>query len=254
MDMTISLNSDIGEGFGAWSMADDETLLGIVTDANLACGAHASDPDIMRRICQVASERGVNIGAQVGYFDLRGFGRRQIDSDPASLTNDILYQLGALQAFTSAAGIEVGYLKVHGALYHAAVQRPDYAAAVIAAARLFSRAMPVMCQPGTPLSDAVTSAGLRTIREGYVDRAYAPNGLLVPRGQPGAVITDVGTCAARAASIAIRGEVEAIDGSVISVSAESICVHSDSPGAVEIARAVRDTLVAAGVGLHRSSE
>ena len=245
----ISLNTDIGEGYGAWSIADDASLLGTVTDANLACGAHASDPDIMRRTCQVAREGGVGIGAQVGYFDLRGFGRRYIETAPASLTNDVLYQLGALQAFTTAAGTAIGYLKIHGALYHAAVQRPDYANAVIDAAELFDPSMPIMCQPGTALFETVESRGFRTIREGYIDRAYTPDGLLVPRGQPGALITDLETCAERAVGIALRGEVAAIDGTVISVPADSVCIHSDSPGAVEIARAVRDALESAGVGL-----
>lgn len=247
MTAHISLNTDIGEGFGAWRIADDDSLLSIVTDANLACGAHASDPDIMRRTCEVAAERGVNVGAQVGYFDIRGFGRRYIETEPATLTNDVLYQLGALHAMTLAAGVRVAYLKIHGALYHAAVQRPDYAEAVIAAARLFDPEMPFMCQPGTSLFAAANGAGVTTIREGYIDRAYTPEGLLVPRGQSGALITDVDQCAERAVAIALRGEVEAVDGTLISVPADSVCIHSDSPGAVEIAAAVRHALESAGV-------
>ena len=247
MDSTISLNTDIGEGLGMWTIADDDALLNVVTDANLACGAHASDPDIMGRTCYTAVRNGVNVGAQPGYFDIRGFGRRFIETDPASLTNDVLYQLGALSAFTRAAGTTVKYLKIHGALYHAAVKRPEYADAVIAAAKLFDPDMPFMCQPGTTLHDAVTAAGLPVIREGYIDRAYTADGLLVPRGEPGAVITDVEKCAERAVSIAVRGEVEAIDGSPVSVPADSVCIHSDSPGAVRIALAVRSALEAAGV-------
>lgn len=244
---TISLNTDIGEGFGAWSIAADDALLGVVTDANLACGAHAGDPDIMRKTCETATENGVNIGAQPGYFDLRGFGRRFIETDPASLTNDILYQLGALSAFTRAAGQQVRYVKIHGALYHAAVQRPEYAAAIIAAVKLFDSDLPFMCQPGTSLFEAVTAAGLDVIKEGYIDRAYTSDGLLVPRGQPGAVITDTDLCAERAVRIATKGEVESIDGAVVAVPADSVCIHSDSPGALEIARAVRTALEAAGV-------
>lgn len=249
MNATISLNTDIGEGLGAWTIADDDTLLGIVTDANLACGAHASDPDIMRRTCETAVRNGVKIGAQPGYFDIRGFGRRFIETDPATLTNDVLYQLGALSAFTRAAGTKVAYLKIHGALYHAAVQRPAYAEAVVRAAQLFDSEMPFMCQPGTGLYDVVVAAGLRAIREGYIDRAYTPAGLLVPRGEPGALITDLESCARRAVDIATRGEVEAIDGSIVAVPAESVCIHSDSPGAVEIARAVRVALESAGVNV-----
>jgi UPF0271 protein len=247
MDTKISLNTDIGEGLGAWTIADDEALLETVTDANLACGAHASDPDIMRRTCETAARNGVNIGAQPGYFDIRGFGRRFIETDPASLTNDVLYQLGALSAFTRATGLEIRYLKIHGALYHAAVKRAEYAAAIIDAAKLFDPEMPFMCQPGTALFDAVTAAGLTTIREGYIDRAYTADGLLVPRGEPGALITDATACAERAVRIAVHGEVEAIDGTIVPVPADSVCIHSDSPGALEIARAVRRALEAAGV-------
>lgn len=249
MGTKISLNTDIGEGLGAWRIADDEALLAIVTDANLACGAHASDPDIMRKTCEIAATRDVSVGAQVGYFDIRGFGRRYIDMDPGTLINDVLYQLGALHAFTRATGTGIAYLKIHGALYHAAVQRADYAEAIISAAMLFDPNMPVMCQPGTTLFGAVTNAGLRTIREGYIDRAYTPEGLLVPRGLPGALITDVEQCAERAVGIAVRGEVEAIDGTIIPVPAESVCIHSDSPGAVEIASAVRYALEQAGVAV-----
>jgi UPF0271 protein len=249
MSPSISLNTDIGEGLGAWTIADDDALLEIVTDANLACGAHASDPDIMRQTCETAVRNGVSIGAQPGYFDIRGFGRRFIETDPATLTNDVLYQLGALSAFARAAGTRVAYLKIHGALYHAAVQRPPYAEAVVRASKLFDPEMPFMCQPGTGLYDAVTTAGLRVIREGYIDRAYTAEGLLVPRSEPGALITDVDVCAQRAVDIATKGEVEAIDGSTVAVPAESVCIHSDSPGAVEIARAVRSALESAGVNV-----
>jgi UPF0271 protein len=182
----VSLNTDIGEGFGSWRIADDEALLSLVSDANLACGFHASDPDIMRTTCRVAAERGVGVGAQVGYPDLRGFGRRYIDVDPASLVNDVLYQLGALNVFQRVEGRTVAYLKIHGALYHAAVARSDYADAIIEAVRLFDPALPVMCQPGTALAERVSAAGLSTIAEGYIDRAYTSEGLLVPRGLPGA--------------------------------------------------------------------
>jgi UPF0271 protein len=246
----ISLNTDIGEGFGAWRIADDDALLALVTDANLACGSHASDPDIMRRTCEVADREGITVGAQVGYFDPRGFGRRFIEVEPASLTNDVLYQLGALSAFAAAVGNSIGFLKIHGALYHAAVARPDYAAAIIESVKLFDPGLPFLCQPGTALFDAVSTAGLRPIREGYVDRAYQPNGLLVPRGIEGSVITDVARCAERAVRLASKGEVETVDGAVIEMPVDSICIHSDSPGAVEIAQAVRAALEEAGLELR----
>lgn len=250
MSQQISLNTDIGEGFGSWQIADDEALLQLVTDANLACGAHASDPDIMRRTCEVAAERGITIGAQVGYFDLRGFGRRFIEMDPVSLTNDVLYQIGALSAFTAAAGIDIGYLKIHGALDHAAIARPDYALSIIDAARISNPAMPLVCQPGTPLARAAEEAGMTVIPEGYIDRAYTSDGLLVPRGTPGALVTDPAVCAQRAIQFATTGTVTTIDGVTIEVPARSVCIHSDSPGSVEIARAVRAALQESGLDLR----
>lgn len=250
MPQQISLNTDIGEGFGTWQIADDDALLRLVTDANLACGAHASDPDIMRRTCDIAAERGITIGAQVGYFDLRGFGRRFIEMDPASLTNDVLYQIGALSAFTTAAGIEIGYLKIHGALDHAAIARSEYAQSIIAAVKIYNPEMPLVCQPGTSLSRAAETAGLTVIPEGYIDRAYTADGLLVPRGTPGALITDPEVCAQRAVQFATAGTVTTIDGVTIDVPARSVCIHSDSPGSVEIALAVRAALQESGLDLR----
>jgi UPF0271 protein len=245
----ISLNTDIGEGFGAWQIADDAALLEVVTDANLACGFHASDPDIMRATCEVAASRNITVGAQVGFDDLRGFGRRFIEVDPASITNDVLYQLGALSAFTAIAGQRTGYLKIHGALYHAAVARAEYADAVVAAMTLYDATMPLMCQPGTSLFDAATAAGLRVIAEGYIDRAYTAEGLLVPRSIAGSVITDLDECVSRALLLAMENRVKTCDGTTIEVAAHSLCIHSDSPGAPQLARAVREALEGAGVSV-----
>ncbi|MCX4469594.1 LamB/YcsF family protein [Micromonospora sp. NBC_01655] len=246
----MSLNSDIGEGFGVWSVADDRALLELVTDANVACGFHAGDPDILLKTCRDAAELGVTVGAQVGYFDLRGFGRRFIDVPPASLAADVLYQVGALDAIARACGLSVTYLKVHGALYHACVQRPDMARAIADGLSMFGRDVPVMCQPGTPFAVTLASAGCRLLREGYLDRAYQPDGLLVPRGQEGAMITDPDAAALRAVQIATTGTVTAIDGSVLPLEVDSVCIHSDSPGALEIAQAVRAALEGEGVALR----
>ncbi|SCL58317.1 UPF0271 protein [Micromonospora eburnea] len=247
---TISLNSDIGEGFGVWSVADDRALLELVTDANVACGFHAGDPDILLRTCRDAAELGVTVGAQVGYFDLRGFGRRFIDVPPASLAADVLYQLGALEAIARACGLSIAYLKVHGALYHACVQRPDMARAIAEGLTMFGRDIPVLCQPGTSFAAAVGDAGCRLLREGYIDRAYQPDGLLVPRGQDGAMITDPEVAARRAVQIATTRTVTAIDGSTLPLEVDSVCIHSDSPGAEKIAQAVRAALEDEGVALR----
>jgi UPF0271 protein len=245
----MDLNSDLGEGFGHWTLGDDDALLDVVTSANVACGFHAGDPTTMRRTCAAAVARGVAIGAQVGYRDLAGFGRRFIDVEPAELTDDVLYQLGSLEAMARVAGSRVRYVKPHGALYSAIVSHEDQAAAVVEAVLLFNRSLPVLGLPGSAWLRLAASAGLATVSEAFADRAYTAAGSLVPRGQPGAVLHEAGDIAARCVRLAVRGEVLAVDGSLVPVRAQSICVHGDTPGAVAIAGAVRDALLFAQVGL-----
>jgi UPF0271 protein len=250
----VSLNTDIGEGYGAWSVADDETLLSLVTDANVACGFHAGDPDILRRTCELAAASGVGVGAQVGFGDLRGFGRRFIQVPRASLVNDVLYQIGALAALAAVAGTRVTYVKPHGALYHATTQHDDYADAVVGALLEHAAAgqgeLLLLCQPGTRLATRAVDAGVRVVAEGFVDRGYTADGLLVPRGEPGALVTDLDDACRRALRMVTDGTVQAADGSSVPMRVESLCVHSDSPGAVEVARAVRAALEHAGVELR----
>lgn len=238
----ISLNTDIGEGYGAWRITDDEDLMQIVTDANLACGFHASDPDIMRTTCARARKLGVSIGAQVGFADLRGFGRRHIDMDPTSLANDVLYQLGALAAFTRVEGIPLAYVKLHGALYHSCLTHEDYASAYLDAIVAYDPALPLLLQPATPLAEAAGARGLTIIREGYLDRAYTSEGRLVPRGESGAVITDPDEASARAIQMVTNHTVTSIDGHTMDHQVDSLCIHSDSPGAVTLATAVVQAL------------
>ncbi|MGN9837735.1 LamB/YcsF family protein [Nonomuraea sp. H19] len=250
----IDLNSDLGEGFGRWELADDEALLSIVTSANVACGFHAGDPMIMRRVCEMAAERDVVIGAQVSYRDLAGFGRRFIDVPPEELTNDILYQLGALDAFARVAGTRVGYVKPHGALYNAIVRHEAQAAAVVEAVRAYDPRLPVLGLPGSAWLRQAAEAGLTTVTECFADRAYTPEGTLVPRREPGAVLHDPVAVTERCARMALGRSIEAIDGSPLTVRARSICVHGDSPQAVAMARRVRDTLSAMGVKLTPFTE
>jgi len=245
----MDLNADLGEGFGRWELGDDDALLEIVTSANVACGFHAGDPLTMRSVCAEAARRGVSVGAQVSYRDLAGFGRRYIAYEPAELTADVLYQLAALDGIAQAHGTRVRYVKPHGALYHAAAGDPAQAGAVAAAVRAYDPEPPVLSLPGTQLLAAAGRAGLRGVREAFLDRAYTPDGGLVPRGQRGAVIADPDEVAARAVRMAVDGTVVAVDGSTVSVAAESLCVHGDTPAAVEVARRVRATLTDAGVQL-----
>ncbi|RCW45734.1 UPF0271 protein [Halopolyspora algeriensis] len=243
----IDLNADLAEGFGRWELGDDEALLGIVSSANVACGFHAGDPSVLRRACTGAAERGVAVGAQVGYRDLPGFGRRFIDVAPEDLVNDVLYQIGALSAFARVAGTEVTYVKPHGALYNAIVQHREQASALVEAILRYAPNLAVLGLPGSQWLTLAESAGLRCYREAFADRAYTPEGTLVSRRESGAVLDDPQVIAQRCLRL-VRGEpIEAIDGSPITVEAESICVHGDSAGAVAIARAVRDALTADGI-------
>ena len=243
----IDLNADLGEGFGAWPGGDDAGLLAVVTSANVACGFHAGDPMIMRSVCESAVAHGVAIGAQVGYRDLAGFGRRRIEIAPADLTAEVLYQLGALDGFARVAGDRVRYLKPHGALYNTAVTDPVQAGAIVAALLAWDRALPVLTLPGSALARAAAEAGLPVVAEAFADRGYLADGTLQPRSQPGAVLTDPAVVAARALRLAAEGTVIATDGSAVAVTPRSICVHGDTPGAVEIARAVRAALADAGL-------
>ena len=246
----IDLNADLGEGFGVWQLGDDDAMLGIVTSANVACGFHAGDPAGLLRVCRSAAERGVRIGAQVSYRDLAGFGRRFIDVAAEDLVADVVYQIGALQAIAAASGTTVSYVKPHGALYNTIVTDREQAAAVAEAVHLVDATLPVLGMAGSALFEEANRRGLRTVAEAFADRAYRPDGRLVSRREPGAVLQDPAAIAERVATMVTSGQVTAIDGSRIKVSVESVCVHGDSPGAVQIATAVRDRLEAGGADVR----
>jgi UPF0271 protein len=251
MPARIDLNADLGEGFGRWTAGDDQALLACVTSANVACGFHAGDPLIMRRVCEQAVAAGVSIGAQVGYRDLVGFGRRRIDIAPAELTADVLYQLGALDAFARAAGDRVRYLKPHGALYNAAVSDTGQAGAVVAALLAWHQPLPVLTLPSSALAETAIEAGLPVISEAFADRSYLPDGRLQPRDQPGAVLSEPAAIAERVVRLVGTGQLTAIDGSTLRIKADSICLHGDTPDAVGIAHRVRQALTEAGIELAR---
>ena len=246
----IDLNADLGEGFGVWQLGDDDAMLGIVTSANVACGFHAGDPAGLLRVCRSAAERGVRIGAQVSYRDLAGFGRRFIDIAAEDLVADVVYQIGALQAIAAASGTTVSYVKPHGALYNTIVTDREQAAAVVEAVHLVDATLPVLGMAGSAFFGEAARVGLRTVSEAFADRAYRPDGRLVSRREPGAVLQDPAAIAERVATMVTSGQVTAIDGSRIKVSVESVCVHGDSPGALQIATAVRDRLEAGGADVR----
>ncbi|MCR1827122.1 LamB/YcsF family protein [Pseudomonas oleovorans] len=247
---TIDLNSDLGESFGQWHMGDDAAMLDIVTSANVACGFHAGDPAGILRTLRAAAAKGVTIGAHVAYPDLVGFGRRNMDIASFDLTADVIYQIGALQALATAAGTSVRYVKPHGALYNTIAHDTRQALAVIEAIRAVDARLVLVALAGSPLIELARHEGLTCIAEAFADRAYTPTGALVSRREPGAVLHDAEQVAQRMLRLVQTGEIEAIDGSVTRIEADSICVHGDSPGAIQMAREVRQLLEQSGVSLQ----
>ncbi|RDG39260.1 LamB/YcsF family protein [Streptomyces corynorhini] len=248
----LAINTDVGEGFGVWGPVDEGDLLDQVTAANVACGFHAGDPDILRRTCEASVTRGVAIGAQVSYRDLAGFGRRFIEVPKKTLVNELLYQMGALEVFARLAGGRVSYLKAHGALYNAAAHHAGHAEAIVEAVTLYDRALPLLCQPRTVLWERALAAGCLPLAEAFIDRGYTDEGLLVDRSAPGALVTDPAEAARRALEMAQAGTVTSVSGRTVRIAPDgggvaALCVHSDTPGAVAITAAVRTSLAGAGI-------
>ncbi|THT99252.1 LamB/YcsF family protein [Lampropedia puyangensis] len=246
----MDLNSDLGESFGAWRMGDDATMLDVVTSANVACGFHAGDPAGILTTLRAAAARGVVVGAHVGYPDLVGFGRRNMDPSSAELVADVVYQIGALQGLAAAAGTRVRYVKPHGALYNTIAHDKRQADDVISAMLSIDSSLVLMGLAGTPVLQWAQDRGLATVAEAFADRAYTPQGTLVSRREKGAVLHDPQLVAQRMLRLVESGQIEAIDGSLVALKADSICVHGDSPGAVAMAQQVRVTLEVAGVALQ----
>ncbi len=236
--MTVDLNADLGESYGRWTLGDDEAMLDLITSANVACGFHAGDPATLHRTCRLAAARGVVIGAQVGYPDLAGFGRRFLDISAEDLTAAVIYQLGALDGLARSVGGRVRYVKPHGALYNTAVDHEEQATAVVEAVLGYDPTLPLLGLPGSVLLEIASDRGLRPVTEYFIDRNYTPEGRLVDRRRSDALISDVDEAARRAVQAAQDGR------------AESMCTHGDSPGAVEMARAVRQALTRSGVAIE----
>ncbi|AIS19451.1 LamB/YcsF family protein [Pseudomonas rhizosphaerae] len=247
---TIDINSDLGESFGAWSMGDDDAMLDIVTSANVACGFHAGDPAGILRTLKAAAARQVSIGAHVSYPDKVGFGRRNMDVASDELTADVIYQIGALQGLAQAAGTCVSYVKPHGALYNTIAHDRRQALAVIAAIRVVDPGLVLVALAGSSLIELAREEGLTCVAEAFADRAYTPEGTLVSRREPGAVLHDPQLIGQRMLRLVEEGTLEAIDGSITRIQADSICVHGDSPAAVAMARELRRVLEQANMQLQ----
>lgn len=249
MTREIDLNSDLGEGYGPWSMGDDAGILALVTSANIACGGHASDPDTMVKTLELAAKNGVSVGAHPGYNDREGFGRRIIPMEPDQIGRMVAAQIGALVALATFVPVPVVYVKPHGALSNLASQDADVAQAIVAAVRRVDPSLAILAISGTKLEDAAKASGAATYSEIFADRAYLSSGHLVPRSHPEAMIHDAKEAAERLLAFLDSGLMPVIDGDPIPLDAHSICVHGDSAGAVAMAGEIRARLVASGVQL-----
>ncbi|MDR6622538.1 5-oxoprolinase subunit PxpA [Sinomonas atrocyanea] len=245
---SIDLNSDVGESYGNWTFGDDAAIFESVSSANVACGFHAGDPSGIRATCEAAAAAGVVIGAHPAYRDLAGFGRRFIDVTPRELIDDVIYQIGALQGLARSAGTEVRYVKPHGALYNTIVHHETQAKAVAKAVAEVAPTLPLLVLPNSEIQRAAEAAGLRTVTEAFADRAYTPEGTLVSRREPGSVLHDLDGIVEHVLRI-LDGKVQAIDGSIVRIAADSVCVHGDTPGAVAMAARIRAAVAEAGVGI-----
>lgn len=243
----IDLNSDIGESFGAYRMGDDAAVMDAVTSANVACGFHAGDPLVMNKTIKNCAAKGVAVGAHPGYPDLVGFGRRNMKCTPEEEYADCLYQIGALSAFCRANGLTLQHVKPHGAMYNQAAKDPELAKAIARAVKDSGENVILMGLANSEFEKAAKEIGIPFAAEAFADRGYMPDGSLVARSQPGAIIHDVDEAAKRVVRMVTEGKVEAVDGTVINFRPQSICMHGDTPEAVEMAKTVRRELEAAGV-------
>jgi 5-oxoprolinase (ATP-hydrolysing) subunit A len=248
--LTLDLNCDAGEAFGPWPMGDDEALIPLVTSANIACGAHAGDPLVMRRTVELAARHGVAVGAHPSYPDLQGFGRRAMALTPGEVEAWVLAQIGTLFGVARAAGAALQHVKPHGALYNAAADDSALAAAVARAVRAFDSDLILVARAGSLQVQVARELGLRVAEEAFADRGYDSAGRLLPRQHPAALVADPQAAAERAVQLIQRGGLAAADGTWLTLRPHTLCIHSDSPGAAAIAQSVRAALTASGVQLR----
>ena len=241
------MNCDMGESFGPWKMGADDDVMPNITSANVACGAHAGDPRVMRRTVRAAKQHGVSVGAHPGFADLQGFGRREMQVDPDEIEDILIAQIGALAAIARAEGMPLRHVKAHGALYNMAARDRRLADAIARAIKAFDSSLVMFGLPKSPLIDAGAAAGLRVAAEGFADRAYEPDGSLTPRSRPGAVIHDPAVVVDRAVRMVREGVVLTPAGREIPLKIDTLCVHGDTPGAAELVKRIRAGLQAAGI-------
>jgi len=250
LTVNIDINCDMGESFGPWKMGADAEVMPNITSANVACGAHAGDPGVMRRTIRAAKEHGVAVGAHPGFADLQGFGRREMQADPAEVEDSLIAQIGALAAMARAEAAPLRHVKAHGALYNMAARDRKLADAVARAIKAFDASLVMFGLPKSPLIEAGIAAGLRVAAEGFADRSYEPDGSLTPRSRPGAVIHDAAVVVDRAVRMVRDGVVLTSEGREIPLKVDTICVHGDTPGAPDLTRRIRAGLEAAGISVR----
>lgn len=248
--LRIDLNCDMGESFGAWTLGADAEVMPSITSANIACGAHAGDPSVMRRTIRTAKAHGVAVGAHPGFADLQGFGRREMKADPVEVEDSLIAQIGAVAAMARAEGVPLRHVKAHGALYNMAARDRSLADAIARAIKAFDANLIMFGLPNSPMIDAGRAAGLKVASEGFADRAYEPDGSLTPRSRPGAVVHDPALVVERAVRMVRDGVVLTIQGAAIPMTVDTICVHGDTPGAPELTRRIRAGLEAAGIDVR----
>ena len=245
-ERAVDVNCDMGESFGPWRMGTDADVMPHISSANIACGAHAGDPSVMRRTVRMARAASVRVGAHPGFADLQGFGRREMKVDPSELEDSLIAQIGALAAIARAEGMALQHVKAHGALYNMAARQPALAAAIARAIAACGPSLIMFGLPGSPMIDAGRAAGLRVAAEGFADRSYEPDGSLTPRSRPGAVIDDPEAVVIRAVRMVRDGVVLTAGGGEVPLRVDTICVHGDTPGAPELTRRIKEALTAAG--------
>lgn len=252
--IVVDLNSDLGEDWGKWRVSRDAEVMSCVTSANIACGFHAGDPSTIRRTVRLARASGVAIGAHPGWPDLLGFGRRNMEVDPDEARDYVVYQIGALQAFVKAEGGRLTHVKPHGALYNQAAKDRRLAEAIVCAVKEVDPELILVALSGSELYKAGKEAGLVTAGEVFADRAYNPDGTLVPRSRPNAMIKDVRLAIEQVLRMVKHGVVIAVDGTEVPIAADTICIHGDQPDAVPFAREIRAALQSEGIGVAPMSE
>ena len=245
--MRVDINSDMGESFGAYTIGHDDGLMNAITSANVAAGFHAGDPSVLRATVRLAKARGVAVGAHPGFPDLVGFGRRELNVTPGEAEDMVLYQVAAVAGVAASEGVKLQHVKPHGALFNMAVRNAELATAIARGVAAFDPSLILFGLPGSEILNAGRKAGLRVAAEVFADRAYEPDGTLASRRKPGSVIHDAGAVVARAVRMVKERTVVAIDGSIVALAADTICVHGDTPGSDDLAKKIRAGLEAAGI-------